>query len=427
MAPPIGSILNSPPVHKAMSAPLRILQICHKPPRPAVDGGCMAMDSLTSGLLMEGHQLKVLTLHTHKHPFKQNEVDAEYIASTEIEAVFAETELNIRDAFSHVITGESYHMSRFHVPEMERAIENTLRERVFDVVIFESLFATSYIPAIRRLSDAELVLRAHNVEHQLWDEVSSGMTQGPKKWLMDLFQSTLREEELRIIGEVDGVVAITEKDALWFKEAMKDMGRTADQCVSAVPFGLEVAGRQHSCIDEAPRHFLHLGAMNWTPNLQGVEWLKDSVWPLVRKRVPHATLKLAGRHMPEDWGSDEALGIEVLGEVDNAEDTYDTPCAVVVPLHAGSGMRIKLAEALASGRPVITTSKGMEGLQLEDEVHVLVADTAEEMSAAMVRVLQDSALAISLGQNGRLWAMENLDHRACARQMVGHLNHLVQS
>ena len=102
--------------------------------------------------------------------------------------MFAETELNLRDAFSHVVTGESYHLSRFHVPEMERAIEDNLRERVFDVIILESLFTTSYIPAIRRLSDAELVLRAHNVEHQLCGEVSSGMRKGPKKWLLDLFQ-----------------------------------------------------------------------------------------------------------------------------------------------------------------------------------------------------------------------------------------------
>ena len=112
--------------------------------------------------------------------------------------MFAETELNLRDAFSHVITGESYHLSRFHVPEMERAIEDNLRDRVFDVIILESLFTTSYIPAIRRLSDAELVLRAHNVEHQLWQEVSSGMRQGPKRWLLDLFQGKLQDEELKV-------------------------------------------------------------------------------------------------------------------------------------------------------------------------------------------------------------------------------------
>ena len=189
-----------------MSAPLRILQICHKPPRPAVDGGCIAMDSLTTGLLAEGHRVKVLTLHTHKHPFLQDQIDHTYLEATAIEAIFADTELNLRDALSHVITGESYHLSRFHVPEMDRAIEEALRVDMYDVILLESLFTTSYIPAIRRLSDAEIVLRAHNVEHKLWEDVSQGMGPGPKKWLLNLFQSKLacRREQASACGRCRG-------------------------------------------------------------------------------------------------------------------------------------------------------------------------------------------------------------------------------
>lgn len=82
-----------------MSKPLRILQICHKPPRPAVDGGCIAMDSLTTGLLEEGHTLKVLTLHTHKHPFVASALSADYLAQTQFQAVFADTELNVQQDY----------------------------------------------------------------------------------------------------------------------------------------------------------------------------------------------------------------------------------------------------------------------------------------------------------------------------------------
>ena len=181
---------------------------------------------------------------------------------------------------------------------MERAIEDNLRERVFDVIILESLFTTSYIPAIRRLSDAELVLRAHNVEHQLWLEVSSGMSQGPKKWLLDLFQSKLHDEEVRIMGEVDAVVAITKKDAQWFEKAMADQREDAAGRVTSVPFGLDVQGRKHDCIDQPPKKILHLGAMDWTPNVQGVTWLKDEVWPEVHRAMPRVELLLAGRNMP---------------------------------------------------------------------------------------------------------------------------------
>lgn len=219
-----------------MSAPLRILQICHKPPRPAVDGGCIAMDSLTTGLLAEGHRVKVLTLHTQKHPFRQNQIDHTYLEATGLEAIFADTELNLRDALSHVITGESYHLSRFHVPEMDRAIEEALRVDMYDVVLLESLFTTSYIPAIRRLSDAEIVLRAHNVEHKLWEDVSQGMGPGPKKWLLNLFQSKLASEERRLLHAVDAVAAITEHDATWFRNHLPLLHRrVAGDCLALWP------------------------------------------------------------------------------------------------------------------------------------------------------------------------------------------------
>ena len=407
-----------------MASPLRILQICHKPPRPAVDGGCIAMDSLSTGLMEEGHHVQIISLHTHKHPFNGREMDADYLTNTVFQAVFADTELNIRDAVSHIITGESYHLSRFHVPEMERAIEETLRVQLFDVVILESLFTTSYIPAIRRLSDAELVLRAHNVEHQLWEEVSDGMDAGPKKWLLNLFQSKLRDEEIRLLDAVDAIAAITDKDALWFQRALEDEDKRPR--VVALPFGLDVEGRPHDKMGEAPNHALHLGAMDWTPNVQGVMWLKDEVWPLVNHAVDEACLKLAGRHMPEDFVSNPHDGIVVLGEVENAADTYNSPCVVVVPVRAGSGMRIKLAEALAAGRPIVTTSKGMEGLPLQAGTHVLVADTTEEMAAAIVRILTDPPLAISLGKAGREWALDHLSHRARARELTRHLTTWVE-
>ena len=99
---------------------------------------------------------------------------------------------------------------------------------------------------------------------------------------------------------------------------------------------------------------------------------------------------------------------------------------MVVPVRAGSGMRIKLTEALAAGRPIVTTSKGMEGLPLQAGTHVLVADTTEEMAAAIVRILTDPPLAISLGKAGREWALDHLSHRARARELTRYLTTWVE-
>jgi glycosyltransferase involved in cell wall biosynthesis len=403
---------------------LRILQLCHKPPRPSVDGGCLAMDSLTMGLLSENHQVKVVCLHTHKHPFNPELLDGTYIEHTGIEAVFAETELNLRDAASHVITGESYHLSRFHVPRMERVIERIMRTEYFDIIILESLFMSSYIPAIRRLTDADIVLRAHNVEHRIWSDVTQDMS-GPKKWLLQLFQRKLQKAELEVLQQVDAVATISEVDTRWFRE--HEPSREGGSHVVTIPFGLDVQQCPHQSMGTPPNHVLHLGAMDWAPNIQGVSWFVEEVWPRVRAHVSDVELTLAGRNMPESWVSDDNRGLHVVGEVEDARSTYDTPCVVVVPLHAGSGMRIKLAEALAAGRPIVTTTKGMEGLDLTHEEQVLVGDNAEDMSAHVCRLLQDPDFAVKLGARGRDWALKHLDHTARARQLTTFLDTLVDA
>ena len=376
---------------------------------------------------MEGHRVKVMTLHTEKHPFQPQALDATYVDETRVEAIFADTELNLRDAASHLITGESYHLSRFHVPEMEIAIEEALRCEVFDVVLLESLFTTSYIPAIRRLSHAEVILRAHNVEHLLWEEVSANMNAGPKKWMLNHFQSKLQEEEIRIAGAVDGIVAMTPGDASWFQKMLSERFPGRRVKVLHLSFGLDVEHAPHENIQESPNQVLHLGSMDWTPNLQGVTWFMESVWPLVRENAPEALLKLAGRNMPPDWKTQQSEGIVILGEVENASTTYDTPSIVVIPLHAGSGMRIKLTEALAAGRPVVTTSKGMEGLAVQHGEQVLVADSPEEMATTIVHLLENGSEAIQLGMRGRAWARENLDHSAKARALTRCLSDWVNS
>ena len=125
--------------------------------------------------------------------------------------------------------------------------------------------------------------------------------------------------------------------------------------------------------------------------------------------------------MPEIGPPTRPLGFEILGEVENAEDTYNTPCAVVVPLHAGSGMRIKLAEALAAGRPVITTSKGMEGMDLTHEKHVLVANGTPEMSSLGSIDSNRILSAIELGKAGRAMGLGTFGPPRKCRQMTDHL------
>ena len=98
---------------------MRVLQLCHKSPYPAKDGGCLAILNISRGLLNAGVDLKILTIETHKHPFIKENIPAKFLKKTGIESVFIDTSLNIVDAFSSLITQDSYNISRFFSPDFD--------------------------------------------------------------------------------------------------------------------------------------------------------------------------------------------------------------------------------------------------------------------------------------------------------------------
>ena len=113
---------------------MKILQLCHKPPMPAVDGGCIAMNNITQGLIAAGHKVKIITIFTHKHNFFPENLSKEYLDNTEIEGVYVDTRLNIVDAYSSIMTSDSYHVDRFFSTDFDIKLTRVLKQENFDNV-----------------------------------------------------------------------------------------------------------------------------------------------------------------------------------------------------------------------------------------------------------------------------------------------------
>ena len=374
---------------------MRILQLCPKPPRPSRDGGCLAMDAMTRGLLEAGHTVRLLVICTEKHPHKPDELDTHYTSSTGYKSISVKTAINPIDAFSHLITGESYHIGRFNSPDFTRELENILRDEVFDVIILESLFMTSYEHSIRRLSDADIVLRAHNVEHKIWSGLTEETISGPKKWYLSKLTKQLKEYETSSINNFDAIIPICDEDAVNFKE----IGATIPIHVS--PFGMDFEELPSSSTLAIVDHVFHLGSMDWMPNIKGVDWLIEEVWPIVREQNSKVNLILAGRNMPDSYISNPSLGIQVLGEVENAPDFLQRNGVMTVPIRTGSGMRVKAVEGMSAGRPTVSTEIGVSGLGLVNGEHVLIADTPEEFAKHILFLLSSPDKASNIAKSGQ--------------------------
>ena len=390
---------------------MRILQLCHKPPRPSTDGGCRAMDAMSRGILACGHELKILSIATDKHPAVPEAYSSKYMEETGFESVMLNTNLNRVDAFSTLITGESYNISRFYSPDFERVLIDVLNQQVFDLVIFESLFTAPYLKTVRHFCDGPAILRAHNVEHRIWQLLSEESNQLTKKYYLKWLADRLQDYEINSLNDFDAIAAISEKDIIHFRE----MG--CEIPILTVPFGLD--------IEELPppsyapvNHIFHLGAMDWRPNVQGVQWFLNRVWPFLIKRLPDAQLYLAGRNFPVDFQVQNHPGVHALGEVEDAWEMMTASGIMIIPLLSGSGMRIKAIEAMAAGRPVVSTSIGVEGIHGFDRIHFHVADSPEEFADRIYSIWKDPEEAQALGKRSREFILKEFENKRVVQSLL---------
>ena len=369
---------------------MKVLQICNKPPYPPVDGGTMAMNSITQGLLREGCEVKVLAVETDKHPADMAKIPEDYRDRTRFEAEYIDLGIKPLEAAVAMLCGESYHVRRYRSEAFAKRLRSILEQEEFDVIHMESPFLTPYLPLIRSLSKAKVVLRAHNVENIIWKRVAESTPHGLRRWYLKHLSLTLRAYELEHINDYDGVVCITRNDADYFKQ------NGCRRPVTAIPFGVEPEECMGVTVE--PASLFHIGAMDWMPNRESIEWLLDEVWPVVHREVPQAHLYLAGRKMPERWMHAAIDGVSVVGEVPDAGYFIAGKQINVVPLRSGSGIRVKIIEAMAAGKAVVTTCVGAQGIEYTDGENLLIADTPEQFARQIKRLVDDQDYCANVGE-----------------------------
>lgn len=398
---------------------MKILQLCNKPPLPAVDGGCIAMNNITQGLLNSGHEVRILTIETAKHPMLRDQMPAEYLEKTRIDSVFVDTSLNLIDAFSALVTSDSYNVSRFFSPDFDRKLIGILSREKFDIIHLESLFMTPYLATIRRYSKAPVVLRSHNLEYIIWERMAEVSKNRAKKAYLNLLSRQLKKYETGVINKVDGIAAISNEDA------KKYLSLKCFKPIVNIPFGINVENYVAKPLPENEISLFHIGAMDWTPNIEGIQWFLEKVWPLVLEKTPEIKLYLAGRKMPEELVQTAPKNVVVVGEVESAREFIGQHSVMVVPLLTAGGMRVKIIESMAIGRPVISTRIGAEGIDCRKEVHYLAANSPEEFADAIQKVFTQKAFTAQMGKEARKLVEDKYDNKLLTRDLLNFYQSLL--
>jgi glycosyltransferase involved in cell wall biosynthesis len=393
---------------------MKFLQICQKPPLPLTDGGCIAFHALTTGLMHAGHGVKVFTLFTDKHDFLPENMPEEYVQKTDIEGVYVDTNMNFVDVYCNFMTRDPYNLSRFFSVDVDIRLTRLLQKEKYDCIILESIFTTPYLPTIRRNVNTKVILRSHNIEHQIWNKLAFGEKNFFKRIYLSYLSKKLYKAEIESWRSVDGIACISYDD-LQFTRALSQKPSYLLPVAMSVHEPVEMTGNELKAY--------HIGSMDWLPNLEAINSFIENTLPTVLNEFPNFEFHIAGRRMPPSLHDKKIPGVVSWGEVDSAEAFARKFQIMIVPLQSGSGIRIKILEAFAMGMAVISTEQGIRGIDVDDRKEFYLAETSEEWIAA-IQALQDPNERKRIGNNAQQFMQASYSNSKIIQPLVQFIKSL---
>lgn len=383
---------------------MRILQICFRMPYPLKDGGAIAMHNLTKAFPEHGCDLELLVPITEKHNVDVKNLPDYFKELANIHTVKVDTELSIWGAFKNLFTSDPYYISRYRSKNFETKLIEILQASDFDLVLIESLKVSMYVEIIRKYSKAKIVMRSHNIEFKIWERHEKALKFGIKKWYLKILTKRLRKYETETLNDFDAIAPITSVDGDFFKKA----GCTKP--IFPTPSGIDFSSFKANFSNIENHSLFHLGALDWLPNQEAIDWFVSDIWPKINSKYPQLTFYLAGRNMPSKYLKLKTRGLVVVGEVENAQEFINSKQIMIVPLLSGSGMRIKIVEGMALGTTIISTSVGAEGIEYTDGKNILIADTPDAFLKQIEKIVNDNSLANQIGKNALELAKNKYDN-----------------
>jgi polysaccharide biosynthesis protein PslH len=315
------------------------------------------------------------------------------------------------------LTRRPFLVERDDLRPMQELVDKLVREENFDCIHADQLTMVQF--AVRGAASAsgrkpKVIMDAHNAVWTIVERMAENA-----RWFLKPVLNTEAKRVKRYEGEllktVDHVLAVTEIDRLGLEEAMQSLNGNSNghaAPITVVPIAVDT--QQLLPIQRKPgsKNIVTLGTLHYPPNADGIRWFLNQVFPLIRQRVPEATLTIIGKNPPRDFletAAQSPESIKITGYVPDLAPYLRESALMVVPVRAGGGMRVRILEAFSYAMPVITTTIGLEGIQGVPEKDVLVADTTTDFADRVIQLLENPDLQQKLSTNGRQLAETKYD------------------
>lgn len=382
---------------------MKVLIIANKYPFPPRDGSSIAILSSLRMWQRMGYEVSLFALNPKKSEVPADVLPADLSEKTFTHTFSINTDVTPLGAAKNLVGKRPYHISRFLNPDIADALKRLTTEKNYDFVQWEGPFMGEYLPFVQ--GQAQHIMRAHNIEHRIWLRVAKHTKNPIIKRYLRLQANRLMRFEDQFTRKMNAVLPITDVDAQYFKKKFPHI-----PCHVVLP-GVDV--EQYPRWKDGGNTAVSLASFDWEPNREGMEWFINEVKPLLSVDVKG---QIGGRQMPAHWTS--TGNWDVIGDVDNAHDFLLNGRLQFIPLLSGSGIRIKIVEAMSMGMPVVATEIAAEGSGLTPGVHYLEGNKAESFAEAVNALYNNPQERQRLSENAISFAQTHYNLNTIAEELL---------
>lgn len=392
---------------------MKILILTHRVPFPQNGGYAIVVCNTIKGLIALGHEVALVALNGKRYHGSVQTTEDELLQKIRYTSYDININVSVLDAITNLFSKKSNDVDRYYDSEFEKLLLRELRQTVYDVIQFEGLFVTPYLAAMRKHTQARLIYRSHNIEHQVWMRLAQQKSDLFKKWYLHLLARRVKDYELQQLNKFDGIAVFTNED----KKTLLSYGVTIP--VDIFPVGISLPDYKPNYNKTEFPSLFFLGSLDWMPNREGIEWFIENFYKDLTEGNLRVKFYVAGHNIPDSFDDYEAMGkIFIQGEVDDAFEFVNSKAIMVVPLLSSGGMRVKIVEGMAMEKCIISTSLGAEGINFTNGANILIANNRQEFYDAIERCITDEEFCRNIGLNARRLIEEQHDVHVVAPKLV---------
>jgi glycosyltransferase involved in cell wall biosynthesis len=323
------------------------------------------------------------------------------------------------DLFTNQFSALPYFLAKCRLPHFRSAVESLLEREHFDLILCD--FLQTAVP-LMDCSFTPKIIFEHNVEFHLRKRKWQVERHPLRKIVFGREWKRTRPLEARVCRSFDHVLTVSEEDQQIIQSEF------GIDHVSAIPTGVDTDFFCPPGNQSVPGRMVFVGSMDWDPNEDAIVWFLENVYPLIRRQVPNASFVVVGRNPSSRLQAvaSKDPAVEITGWVPDVRPYLSQAEVVVVPLRVGGGTRIKIPEAMAMAKAVVSTPIGAEGLPFLNDREICIAERSEDFAGAVIKLLTQRCIREAIGTEARRTVTSRHSWEAVVAQMEECLHRMIR-